>query len=235
MKKTVVALLVTALTISCCSGVGVSASSALKKPSSAVYGQSSAVTKKSAGAIEKSGTGNAVIKNVKVASRGAVAQITHDGVGKFVVSQHPSGGKKSVLVDTTGACNKSVKLSGGTSRFDVEADGAWSITISTSASSGKAPASSKRSSTKPSSRVDTTTSDPALPSESSITSVDNPTVVNRQAPTQKDTQAIPANVWRTRTGSKYHSHSGCGTTKNATQITRQQAEASGLDPCSKCF
>ena len=51
---------------------------------------------------------------------------------------------------------------------------------------------------------------------------------------------IPENgemVWKTATGSKYHRTNHCGNTnpKNATQITKEQAENMGLEPCKKCY
>ena len=44
-------------------------------------------------------------------------------------------------------------------------------------------------------------------------------------------------VWKTKSGKKYHSINNCGNTDSskATQITKAQAEAAGLGPCSKCW
>ena len=44
-------------------------------------------------------------------------------------------------------------------------------------------------------------------------------------------------VWKTKSGKKYHSINNCGNTDSsgATQITKTQAEALGLSPCSKCW
>ena len=44
-------------------------------------------------------------------------------------------------------------------------------------------------------------------------------------------------VWKTATGSKYHSYNSCGRTNpaNATQITESQAISMGLGKCSKCW
>ena len=44
-------------------------------------------------------------------------------------------------------------------------------------------------------------------------------------------------VWISETGSKYHSKNNCGkmNPNKATQITRSEAEARGLDACSKCY
>ena len=46
---------------------------------------------------------------------------------------------------------------------------------------------------------------------------------------------IGSMVWITKTGSKYHSHGNCGNSKYVSQVTRESAEARGLDPCSKCY
>ena len=44
-------------------------------------------------------------------------------------------------------------------------------------------------------------------------------------------------VWKSETGSKYHSINNCGrmNPNKATQITKEQAESQGLKPCSKCY
>ncbi|MGL5381170.1 hypothetical protein [Clostridium sp.] len=44
-------------------------------------------------------------------------------------------------------------------------------------------------------------------------------------------------VWKTKSGSKYHSRNNCGNTDSASasQITVDQAISNGLGPCSKCF
>ena len=44
-------------------------------------------------------------------------------------------------------------------------------------------------------------------------------------------------VWKSATGSKYHSVNDCGNMNpnTATQLTKEQAEAQGLGQCSKCW
>ena len=44
-------------------------------------------------------------------------------------------------------------------------------------------------------------------------------------------------VWQSATGEKYHSISNCGrmNPNNARQVTKSAAEASGYEPCSKCY
>ena len=59
------------------------------------------------------------------------------------------------------------------------------------------------------------------------TSEPEPTYVSE--PTPSETM-----VWIPKSGSKYHSYSGCSNMKNPTQITRSQAEARGYTPCKKC-
>lgn len=42
-------------------------------------------------------------------------------------------------------------------------------------------------------------------------------------------------VWVSKTGKKYHSYSSCSNMKNASQVTKSEAESRGLTPCSKCY
>jgi hypothetical protein len=48
-------------------------------------------------------------------------------------------------------------------------------------------------------------------------------------------QAQENTVWIPRTGSKYHSNSSCSNMKNPSQMTLSQAQASGYEPCKKCY
>ena len=50
--------------------------------------------------------------------------------------------------------------------------------------------------------------------------------------TQQQTQANM--VWIPQTGSKYHNRSNCSNMKNPTQVTLEQAQSSGYEPCKKC-
>lgn len=56
---------------------------------------------------------------------------------------------------------------------------------------------------------------------------------------QNDSSNNPASngtmVWIPKTGSKYHSRSGCSNMKNPSQVTKQEAERQGYDPCKKCW
>lgn len=62
----------------------------------------------------------------------------------------------------------------------------------------------------------------------------------QQAITEPEPTPAPVTdimVWKTKSGKKYHSINNCGNTDSskATQITKTQAEAMGLGPCSKCW
>lgn len=51
------------------------------------------------------------------------------------------------------------------------------------------------------------------------------------------TEPTTTYVWKTATGSKYHSHNNCGNTNsaNATKVTIQSAKSAGLTACKKCY
>lgn len=42
-------------------------------------------------------------------------------------------------------------------------------------------------------------------------------------------------VWIPKSGTKYHSHSGCSNMKNPSQVTKAEAEDRGYTPCKKCW
>lgn len=62
-----------------------------------------------------------------------------------------------------------------------------------------------------------------------------PSTVEEQIISEANKQESAQYVWATATGSKYHRIPNCGRTKNATEVTREEAEAMGLTPCSKCY
>lgn len=74
-----------------------------------------------------------------------------------------------------------------------------------------------------------------------------PTQTPTQAPTETPTKAPavittdpPDNskedmVWVSKTGKKYHSNFKCSNMKEPSHITKQEAEAMGRTPCSKCY
>lgn len=42
-------------------------------------------------------------------------------------------------------------------------------------------------------------------------------------------------VWIPNSGSKYHSHAGCSNMKNPSEVTKEEAERRGYEPCKKCW
>ena len=51
-----------------------------------------------------------------------------------------------------------------------------------------------------------------------------------------DNQAASGDMaWIPNSGSKYHSRSGCSNMKNPRQVTKQEAENEGYEPCKKCW
>lgn len=57
----------------------------------------------------------------------------------------------------------------------------------------------------------------------------------RFAQASESSAANETMVWIPKTGSKYHSNSGCSGMKNPTQVTLSQAESMGYTPCKKCY
>ena len=57
------------------------------------------------------------------------------------------------------------------------------------------------------------------------------------APAVESTPAAEEQVWVSATGEKYHNKPNCGRMNpdKARQMSRSDAEAQGLEPCSKCF
>ena len=47
--------------------------------------------------------------------------------------------------------------------------------------------------------------------------------------------AVGSMVWIPKSGTKYHSYSGCSNMKNPSKVTKAQAEARGYTPCKKCW
>ena len=96
---------------------------------------------------------------------------------------------------------------------------------------------------------DTDTSDDITPTNNvteSVISTPTPTISATPEPTQKPTEKPtvaptikPENktemVWITKSGKKYHSHSGCSNMKAPYQVTKENAINSGRGPCSKCY
>ncbi|MGN0367654.1 MAG: DNA/RNA non-specific endonuclease, partial [Wujia sp.] len=67
---------------------------------------------------------------------------------------------------------------------------------------------------------------------------DYPSAIHRDTDTESTTQEEEAvMVWISQTGSKYHRINDCGKMNpdNATQMTRQEAEDMGYEPCGICY
>ena len=56
-----------------------------------------------------------------------------------------------------------------------------------------------------------------------------------QTPSNDNQAASDDMVWIPNLGSKYHSRSGCSNMKNPRQVTKQEAENEGYEPCKKCW
>ena len=74
------------------------------------------------------------------------------------------------------------------------------------------------------------------------TPTEKPTPKPTAKPTEKPTVAPtvkPENntemVWITKSGKKYHSHSGCSNMKAPYQVSKEDAINGGRGPCSKCY
>ena len=75
------------------------------------------------------------------------------------------------------------------------------------------------------------TGDSSGPSNSATTSTPSTEKDNTN-----DNQAASGDmVWIPNSGSKYHSRSGCSNMKNPRQVTKQEAENEGYEPCKKCW
>lgn len=75
------------------------------------------------------------------------------------------------------------------------------------------------------------TGDSSGPSSSTTTS----TPTTEQDNTNDNQAASGDMVWIPNSGSKYHSRSGCSNMKNPRQVTKQEAENEGYEPCKKCW
>ena len=55
------------------------------------------------------------------------------------------------------------------------------------------------------------------------------------APSVDTTTPVGAMVWKTGSGTKYHSHNNCGNSQNVTQVSLSSAQGQGLTPCKTCY
>lgn len=65
------------------------------------------------------------------------------------------------------------------------------------------------------------------------------TTTSESSAEQDDSNDNPASsgdmVWIPKSGSKYHSRSGCSNMKNHSQVAKQEAVRRGYEPCEKCY
>ena len=97
------------------------------------------------------------------------------------------------------------------------------ITINYATGDSSGPASNTSSKT-----TSTTSSKPASETTSSTSSVQQNSSTVTQTPSDEM-------VWIPRTGSKFHRNASCSNMKDPTQVTRQEAESRGYEPCKKCY
>ena len=64
------------------------------------------------------------------------------------------------------------------------------------------------------------------------TATPEPTLSPEPTPEAEPGQAL---VWIPQSGSKYHSSPSCSNMKNPTQVTVEEAESRGYEPCKKCY
>lgn len=68
-----------------------------------------------------------------------------------------------------------------------------------------------------------------------IETTDNQKPNTEQNNTNNNQASSGEMVWIPKSGSKYHSNSGCSNMKNPTQVTKEEAESRGYEPCKKCY
>ncbi|MBR6149560.1 MAG: hypothetical protein IKQ44_14595 [Lachnospiraceae bacterium] len=109
-------------------------------------------------------------------------------------------------------------------------------TLDSDTTTTKASTTTKSStSTKSSSTKKSTSSTKSTTSKSTSTKETTKASVSTQTSTSSDTTS-ERTVWKSATGSKYHTKNNCGTMNpdKATSMTESDAKAKGLTPCSKC-
>lgn len=94
-------------------------------------------------------------------------------------------------------------------------------------------------STTPTTQTSPVVTEPVAEPQNIVEPAPEPQVITEPEPEPGPTPAPVQDVmvWKTKSGKKYHSINNCGNTDSskATQITKAQAEAAGLGPCSKCW
>ena len=103
------------------------------------------------------------------------------------------------------------------------------INYATGDSSGPTSQTSSKTSNTTSSKTSSVTSTKPTNETTSSTSS-----VQQSSSTVTQTQSNEM-VWIPRTGSKFHRNASCSNMKDPTQVTRQEAESRGYEPCKKCY
>ena len=78
----------------------------------------------------------------------------------------------------------------------------------------------------------------ALPAASTTSAVSKAATTTQSPATQSTTVSQPSSggmVWIPKSGSKYHSYSGCSNMRNPSQVTLEKAQSLGYTPCKKCY
>lgn len=75
------------------------------------------------------------------------------------------------------------------------------------------------------------TGDSSGPSSDTTTS----TSLKEETNSNENQGATGSMVWIPTSGSKYHSNAGCSNMKNPTQVTKEEAENRGYEPCKRCW
>ena len=78
----------------------------------------------------------------------------------------------------------------------------------------------------------TATPEPTAEPTPEPTATPEPTLSPEPTPEAEPGQAL---VWIPQSGSKYHSSPSCSNMKNPTQVTVEEAESRGYEPCKKCY
>jgi len=71
--------------------------------------------------------------------------------------------------------------------------------------------------------------------DSSGPSSDTTSTPSKEENTNADKGSGGSMVWIPKTGSKYHNNSGCSNMKNPSQVTIEEAQRRGYEPCKKCY
>jgi DNA-entry nuclease len=62
-----------------------------------------------------------------------------------------------------------------------------------------------------------------------------PTTPPQSEDSNNDSGSSDQMVWIPKSGTKYHSHAGCSNMKGPSEVTKEEAERRGYEPCKKCW